>query len=358
MKKVGIMSMQRITNYGSFLQAYGLKKVINSLGFDVTFVDYEFEKDITEDAPQKSLIAKIIMHYNIYEYLKKKKHIKLFQTEYKKILKKYLEVDDEKNYYPRIDTLVIGSDEVFNCLQKYPVGYSRNLFGYGYDDKDVISYAASFGHTDMKGLKKYKIDHEIGNMLNKFKAISVRDENSYKIVKELTNKEAIINLDPVLISSYDEELKEYEISLKNYIVVYAYSGRLSREEEKYIKNFAKKYHKKIVSLGFYQKIADYNLVVDPFEALKYIKNADYVITDTFHGSIFSIKLNTKFCTIIRKSNYNKLHYLLAKLGHLDQMVNDISDIERIYNKEISFKESDKTIREETKKTIDYLKKNI
>ena len=146
--------------------------------------------------------------------------------------------------------------------------------------------------------------------------------------------------------------------MNNYIIVYAYTGRLSKFEEKYIKKFAKKYNKKIVSLGFYQKIADYNLVVEPFEMLEYFKKSDYVITDTFHGTIFSIKMHAKFCTIIRDSNKNKLYYLLNETKLLCRQVNNFDDIERLYKKDMNFSETDKKINEERKCSIEYLKKNI
>lgn len=357
MKKVGIMSMQRVTNYGSFLQAYGLMKTIKKIGYEVEFVDYKYEKTIV-DNKKKNLFKRILDNINLVNFFKRKNTQKSFKESYKFFLKKYLNIRDERNYYPNIETLVIGSDEVFNCLQTFPVGYSRNLYGKGYEKNNVISYAASFGHTTLKGLKEHKIDDEITSMLKKFKSISVRDENSKEIIYNLTNINPEIHLDPVLISDFNDEINNIKIKINNYIVVYAYSGRLSKREEKYIKKFAKKNNKKIISLGFYQKIADYNLVVDPFEVLAYIKNADFVITDTFHGSVFSIKMNTKFCTLVRKSNYNKLTHLLDKLGHSSQIIKKIEDIETKYIKDIDFKESNTILELEKNKAINYLKKNI
>ncbi len=358
MKKIGIMSMQRIINYGSFLQAYGLKKTIESLNKNnkVEFIDYKFEKSVLKKTIKDTLLYKIISHYNIPLYLNNKKYHDSLEKKYKDFLK--LINVSKKNYSKDIDTLVIGSDEVFNCLQPFPVGYSRNLFGYEYENKNVISYAACFGHTTLTKLKKYNLDKEIGNMLHKFNAISVRDNNSYKIVNELTNLKPQIHLDPVLISDYNQEMLENTIDEKNYILIYVYANRLNKKEQKYIKKFAKKYNKKIISIGSYQKIANKSIIVNPFEVLNYFKNADYVITDTFHGTVFSIKMNTKFCTIIRKSNYNKLSFLLQKLKQEDRMVNELNDIEKLYNKEINFKESNEVIENETKKTIEYLKKNI
>ena len=352
MTKIGIMSMQRVVNYGSFLQAYGLKKTIESLGNDVEFIDYKFEKSVITENSDKNLISKIINNINVIEFIKRKKHTRMFKKMYNDVFLQSIGIS-EKNYNKDVDTLVIGSDEVFNCLQPYPVGYSRNLFGLDYEHSKVISYAASFGYTKLEGLKKYNIDSEIKKLLKKFNSLSVRDDNSFDIVKHLTGKSPFLHLDPVLISNYDID-DTINIKFKDYIIIYAYTGRLSKKEEKYIKKFARDNNKKIISLGFYQKIADYNLIVHPLEVFAYFKNADYIITDTFHGTIFSIKTNSKFCTIIRESNRNKLTSLLTKLGREDRMVNSLNEISLLFKKEIDFTKTNEIIQSEREKTLDYL----
>lgn len=354
-KKIGIMSMQRIVNYGSFLQAFGLKTVLEDLGYDVQFVDYKFER-IVAKLENKTIFQKIIKNINVIQFVKKKKILNEFRKRYNLEFLKLLGIS-EYNYNPDIDGLVIGSDEVFNCLQDYPVGYSRELFGKNYENIDVISYAGSFGHTKVEQLKDYKIDEEIKDMLSRFKAISVRDNNSYNIVKELTKKEPILHLDPVLISSYDNYITN-NLSLKDFIIIYAYTGRLTSQEEKTIKSFAKKNNKIIISLGMYQRIADKNLVVSPFEVLEYFQKADYVITDTFHGTIFSIINHSNFCTIIRESNSNKLNYLLDLLQLKTRKVKKIDDIERLFNESIDYSDTDKIILKEREKSIKYLKDNL
>lgn len=354
-KKIGIMSMQRIVNYGSLLQAFGLKKILEDLEYNVQFVDYRYEEGISRLKDQ-SIIKKIISNINIIKFISKKAVLNNFRNKYNNEYIKLLGINCI-NYNPNIDALVIGSDEVFNCLQGYPVGYSRELFGKNYENINVISYAGSFGHTKYEELKEHNIDKEIGEYFSKFNAISVRDKNSESIVEKLTSKKPELHLDPVLISDFSKVITN-NVKLNNYIIVYAYTGRLTKSEEKYIKKFAKKHKKKIVSLGFYQKIADYNLVVSPFEVLEYFQKADYVITDTFHGTIFSIKMNTKFCTIIRDSNKNKLMYLLEKLSQVDRNVTELDKIEELYNKDIDFKETNSIIEAERKRTTEYLKNNL
>ena len=92
--------------------------------------------------------------------------------------------------------------------------------------------------------------------------------------------------------------------------------------------------------------------------LSYFKSADFVITDTFHGTVFSMKTNTDFCTIIRDSNKNKLEYLLEKLDQKERMVNSLTDIEKLYNTKCDFRKTNRIIEKERQKTIEYLKKNL
>lgn len=354
MKKIGIMSMQRIVNYGSFLQAYGLKKIVNEIGFDnVQYVDYTYEKALNDENKERIKCFK-------NRTIKKRFLGKIFTIKCAMKLKKELKAIgcDKLNYRPEVDTLIIGSDEVFNCTQGYPVGYSKELFGKNYENKNVISYAASFGYTKETDLENYGIKDEVAAMLSKFSAMSVRDYNSYSLIKELTGKEALIHLDPVLIYDFKQEMNRKVNCCEDYIIVYAYTNRLSIEEEEYIKKFAIKHKKKIYSIGNYSEIADKNIICNPLEVFSYFKGADYIITDTFHGTIFSIKTNSRFCTIIRESNANKLVALLRKLGREDRIVNLLNDIDLLYKKEIDYSVTNDIIMKERERTIQYLRKNI
>ena len=119
-----------------------------------------------------------------------------------------------------------------------------------------------------------------------------------------------------------------------------------------------RHNKKIICIGHYSNIVDKNIICNPLYVFSYFKNADYVITDTFHGTVFSIKMNTKFCTLIRDSNRNKLEALLKKLDKFDRKVEKMEDIEQLYNTEIDFYKTNQIIEQERKKTTLYLKENI
>ena len=189
MKKVGILSMQRIRNYGSFLQAYGLKCVIEDLGGEVQFVDYHPGKTlIREDGGTgiRRMISKVFAVMRYSSPLIAKCRFILFKSNYEKVHFPYLGITSEMNYSPELDLLVIGSDEVFNCVQNNTnVGFSKELFGQERKSKKLISYAASFGNTTIEKLQEYNIAKNIASWLNEFDSISVRDSNSGSIVTSL-----------------------------------------------------------------------------------------------------------------------------------------------------------------------------
>ena len=372
MKKVGIMSIQRIANYGSFLQAYALKQLIDELGYTVEFVDYHVGTPvITENADSKNkFVRKVEKGLEIFRYQAPFTH-KLSFIHYKQYFsQKYmplLGITDEMNYNPTLDCLVIGSDEVFNCIQKNSnVGYSLELFGKDNHAKRLLTYAASFGNTTLEKLEKYKKADEVGALLKKFDAISVRDANSGTIVEQLTGKEPVYNLDPVLTYDYKnrcDKIPQVQTNEK-YLILYAYAGRISNDEADWIAAYAKKKNLKVYAIGGIQKCADRFEVCSPFEVLAYFRNAEEVITDTFHGSIFSVITHRPFTTLIRKSvgnsygNEEKLSDLLNRLGLTERMTTKVEETEHINQQPIDYEKVDDVLQKQREIAKAYLCQSI
>lgn len=339
--KVGIMSMQRIINYGSWLQAYGLKSVLESMGHSVEFVDYMAEPSLVPEVPsgkQNALLEKakkalkmLSPAYRDYRarQIRMNQSFGEFHRRFSAEFLPALEVTQEPNLCPELDVLVVGSDEVFNCTQPGDaVGYSLQLFGKDHKARKLISYAASFGSTTLEKLERYRVRDEIGTHLARFDALSVRDENSARIVTELCGTAPVQNIDPVLLYEFPE-VDELEVPHRDYIIVYAYAGRIREEEARAIRDFAARHGKKILSLGFYQPFCDEYVQATPMEVLAYVKHADYVVTDTFHGTVFSIKYQKKFATIIRDSNNQKLGDLLRRFELESRSVNRLNKLEKV-----------------------------
>lgn len=366
--KIGIMSMQRVRNYGSFLQAYGLKKTLKALGAEVEFIDYKTEATVFDRGTLKALEP----CRSLRRFWRKSRPFLSAMTEEQKLKQRFLKeydtdylpelgVTKHKKYRKSVDMLVIGSDEVFNCTQNnIDVGFSRELFGADNRAGKVISYAASFGNTTLEKLERYQIKEEVSELLHNFSSISVRDGNSSRIVETLTGKAPKIHIDPVLLYDFTEDIRDKAV-LDNYIIVYAYNNRISGEEGCAIRELARKTNKKIVSISGNQSFADQYVYGHPLEMLSYFRHADYVFTDTFHGTIFSIISHCPFTTLVRREtkgrsygNEQKLAYLLQLLGLEDRTAWSIEEISTKYCQEIDFSETDRIIQRERNKALEYL----
>ena len=374
--KVGIISMQRVCNKGSFLQAYGLKKMIESLGHEVIFVDYKVCKPVMRTFSEKKTYYILkIRNMFIDIFLKCKslrvilpkelKNIVIEREQYKSFIAEHLGVTDIRKYRSVVDALVIGSDEVFNCTQINPeVGFSPEIFGADNQAKKVISYAASFGNTTYEKLKYYGNVEELKKYFSAFEAISVRDRNSLAVVEKLMGEKPEVNLDPVLMYDYMPTIKDQQIR-KDYIVVYAYRSRITPEEAEEIKAFARRENKRLISVSGEMDFCDEHISLNPFENLNLFRHADYVITDTFHGTIFSIINRKRFVTLIRESkgnsygNQEKLQDLLNRLGLQNRSYSNGKDnlADRI-SAGINYDAVFEIINTERKHTMNYLSENL
>ena len=334
MRKVGIMSMQRIANYGSFLQAYALKRLIEEVGCNVEFVDYHVGAPvITENADSKNkVVRKIEKGLETFRYRAPLAH-KLSFIRYKQsFAQKYmplLGITDEMNYNPTVDCLVIGSDEVFNCIQKNSnVGYSLELFGKNNHAKKLITYAASFGNTTLEKLEKYKKANEVGALLKKFDAISVRDANSGTIVEQLTGKEPVYNLDPVLTYDYMnccDKIPQVQTNEK-YLILYAYAGRISNDEADWIAVYAKKKNLKVylkhwfpcVAVGYISnKYSFFNTVEKKLEKVNGPVLSIFLIVACFVGRRFISGLDFIYCFLMV---YGILHFGIIANSYLGRFL--------------------------------------
>ena len=352
--KVGILSMQRVINYGSFLQAYALKKTIENLKYEAYFVDIKEGRHLTESLTNGSGE----MNIKLSELPKRIEHV-LFVKRRDQLFREQLfmkyGINSPKDE-SELDRIVVGSDEVFNCLQKSPWGFSLQLLG----DTAVpaISYAASAGYTNYEKLSELGLLEEVAGALKKYKSITVRDQNTSRVVREISGIEPQVHFDPVLIYDWKKEAENTKCRFKDYILVYGYDNRINKKEEiSAIKRFAKEHGKKLISFGVYQRWCDKNVLCDPFQLIGYFLHADYVITDTFHGTVLSIKCNRPFATIIRDSNKNKISDLLSRFN-LENRAVDIQHLGAVLDSPINYDIVNKVIRLERERTLEYLKKNL
>lgn len=341
--------MHRVANYGSFWQAYCLKDIICNLDkCEVEFIDIIPGEVESRTNYKKTFKFSKISRIPYYLFQRNKKRI--FQEYQSSVLR----CPRKLNYRNDYDAIIIGSDEVFNFVQKSPWGFSSQLYG-DISNNNVSSYAACFGYTTMEDIVNTHRNGKISKALSNLNNISVRDKNSADIVEKLIGQCPETHLDPVLIGDLPSPLPD--IRANRYILVYSYDFRLSDfDVVKQIRELAKKRKLKIYSVGFYQNWVDKNILPNPENLLSYFKNAEYVVTDTFHGTIFSTRMHKKFVTVVRDTNRQKLGDLLLRIG-MEQRKYSVGDsLTSIIDNEIDY-ESFETLRiEERNRTELYLRK--
>lgn len=361
---VGILSMQRILNYGSFLQAYALKQLLLRSGAkDVHFLDIRPGRILPGYEPSTNIgrAGRALKTFLTGHLATKIRDLRFDKKMRASIACNLPTLGLDKPCPNEFDTVVIGSDEVFNCCQVSPWGYTSQLYGNIPEAKKVISYAGSFGHTTYGQLIAFGIDQEIGKTMKTMAAISVRDENSYEIVEKITGIKPEIHLDPVLIYGYKDEIAQRNISYPDkYMIIYSYEERINDQKEiEAIVKFARSKGLRLISIFCRYDWCDEAVIPDtPFDVLAWFKGAEYIVSDTFHGTIFSIITQKQFITLVRDSNVQKINSLLNILKLSDREVNDPKDICYKLKKELSYKATNDILVSERTRSIAYLSKNM
>lgn len=356
--KIEILTYYGVHNYGALLQANALKTFLNSMGHECSFSTFTRNYDMTppEQVKKYKLGSNSIPYY--LKYLKNKGIGSIiFNLKKAKSAKRYRKTNLPMNgRYSDFsgDASVIGSDEVFSL----EIGINPFFYGHGVRSDKVISYAGCFGPTTINDIDKYHLRPLISSGLQSMNAISVRDQNSKAIAETLTDKTATLVCDPVILYGYSSEMLSSKPQIGDYIVVYAYDRNMNFQEEiSAIRTFAKKHGYKIVSVGNYHKWCDRNEVADPIGMITWIKNAKFVVTDTFHGSVVSIICNTPMLVKLR-GNSNKLQYLLSEYGLSERIMSDLSELDIVAEKKIDFDKVNNKIAERRSASEEFLREAL
>lgn len=315
MKKTAlIITYYKADNYGAFLQAFAMQEYLSSIGIESEIFSYE------------SKSGKIIKTlYKIKSKLNGSIHIgKENQQYHKEMLQSVLNYQSKLKFNhnkKKYDVVIIGSDEIWNVKN---IGADHDSFFFSKSkiaDK-TISYAACSGNSELNHFKLYPFSLR---SIKKLDCISVRDDNTERIIKSIGRNDVIRVLDPTFLIDFNKYLPKKSNSDK-YLFVYSYG--LSETQSEQIKIFAKKHNLKIVATGFFCKWADYNPVPNPFEWIMLLKDAEFVITSTFHGTVFSIQQRKPFA--VYNSDSPKINSILKETNLLTNRITDWNTIDEIY----------------------------
>ncbi|QXE01061.1 polysaccharide pyruvyl transferase family protein [Terribacillus sp. DMT04] len=371
MKKIGIITINDYKNYGNRLQNYASQEVLKSLGyFPETIVNSQKKKEVignqTESLSSKlkkltiRRVAGKINNKLKYNYVYKKKKSKYSQqkeTNFKSFTNKYIRESQytisEESYHEKLgefDCFVVGSDQVWN--PNYRSGSSIDFLTFAPAQKRV-SYAASFGISN--------IPVEYSGLYTKwladFSALSVREEAGAKIIKELTGREATVLIDPTLMLSKQEWIN-ISSSPSNkpkgrYILTY-FLGEKNKSVKEHLKKLSKKHNLKIYNLADLNDRESY--IQSPSEFINLINDATLVVTDSFHGCVFSIILESPFIVYERNSGStnsmnSRIETLLTKFSLRSRMAANCKE-EHIF--EMNYSDIKVTLEEEKQKALEFL----
>lgn len=347
MKKVGICTLHDASpNFGATLQAFSLQQVVKKMGYDVEFLKFK-EPQKKQKREIKLRLKKCYPNPKFTPVDTRKIEINSKITDSSKYLNICEEIyNPEKHNY---DSIILGSDELWN-LKNPSFIHEKEYYGYGLNCNNVFTYAPSSNGTDKKLFDEY-FKNEIN--LDNIKRFSARDKGTSKFIKEVTGADAELVLDPTLLmENFDEYAVEPED--EGYILIYDYKVLPDRKEK--IQQLAKSKNLKIYSIGFYNAWADRNINADIFEFLGYVKKASYIVTATFHGTLFSIIFEKQFATTA--GNSTKINDILERLNLKSRDITNVKNIEHLIDELIDYSEVEKLKLENRRKSMEYLEKSL
>jgi len=320
--RIGILTLQFNNNYGGLLQAYALQSYLKERGHEVYVIQKPFGATLSLEI--KRIIRKLlgreasVNSKNMSDF----QHNILNETDIayttngiKSIVKKYA-----------LDAIVVGSDQVwrysehYNKYKRYFLKFTENM------NVKKITFAASFGVDFWEADEKQTFIAK--EMIRKFDAVSVRERSGIDLCRKyLDYNKAIQLFDPTLLHNADFYRKLYTgIEIDNSSKIGLFILDSSKQKDILISNFEKETGKSSFTIGKYQKEGRcYFPSVQQW--LKDFDTADYIITDSFHGMVFSIIFGKPFCVIgNHQRGLTRFVSLLNTFGLQDRLIEENVEI--------------------------------
>ncbi|NME63973.1 polysaccharide pyruvyl transferase family protein [Clostridium cadaveris] len=340
--RIGIVTFHWSKNYGAALQAYALKIKLENMGYDVNIINYKPKypkKRESLDSRMKDYILKILLimerknknklHNNFYEFEKN------YFNETGEI---YYNINEINNI--KYDCIISGSDQLWN--PKLTGGMLDRVYFCDFDSTiahKYVAYAASIGEKNIN----FNDATLFTKYLKNFNYISVRERNLIDELGKYTDKNIDHVLDPtLLLDSKDYKIIEQEVKIeKPYLLIYQntknsiiYSIAKKIAKQKKLKIYEVAYRKQVPSHGVSQIT-----FAGPREFLYLFNNADFILTNTFHGTVFSIIYKKDFISIPLQGRESRVESLTEKLKLKNRLIyNKDENIDAVLKSKINYDE--------------------
>ena len=348
--KIDILTIWDLNNYGNRLQNYAVQEILRPYGDVKTIIRYYFA-----EKHGSLMLRAILLRRNIKKVLEKETMLKRFNA-FSHFSKQYIHTEKlivtrKFKGIPKAAYYVTGSDQVWNPYS-CGCGMCVNMLGFASAEKK-IAVAPSISVDSLTSEQ----EAEFKKYLSDFKALSCREQQGADLITQITGRECTALIDPTLMLSAEEWNKvskkpKFHNEDKKYILLY-FLGNLTPEYQQIIEKISKKYGLEIINI--YDKKSKY-FSCGPSEFIWMVKHCEMMLTDSFHGSVFSYIYDRPFRIFKRaggESMNSRLTNLMDKL-HLDDSVylNENDSLDNILDVHY-----DKTyLYEEQKKFRNYLDK--
>lgn len=344
-KKIGIITMHRVINAGSALQAYALYHAVCKLGYYCEIIDYQYPNQYHQQSrPSIPFLKRFwprLKYFILYRSRTQHTRFKDFQSQAWVSSPYYPTKDSIFENPPKYDLCITGSDQVWNprCMKGDPTFFCAFS-----PDTPRIAYASSFAQSGIpKELQSHYKQH-----LSKFQAIGIRESSGAKLINDLIGKKVEVVCDPTLLltaSDYRPFIKQaHTYTKKRYLLAYIldYAFNPYPTIQQVIKRISKEQGLEVIYL-MANTINNYKIgksitSAGPNEFLKLFSEASYIVTSSFHGVAFSLLFEKDFYTVTpnKEQEDGRIQTLLQSIGAQDRAIRQGEDVSVLKSSSIDY----------------------
>ena len=377
--KIGIITIQNVNNYGAELQSCALCRKLRALGYDAEVINYLFgihpkhifdgEKRTIPISIKQIVKVKLLpivqdMFCMFYKENKKIRNQRFddFHASFNRLSDTvFPSVKSLYNAEFNYDVICVGSDQVWNYLK----GYSLEPFFASFDKKGIkkISYGSSIG---LSSLSK-EAESVFKKSLSVFSSLSVREQQASDILKNILNRDVEVVLDPTLLLNSKEwlDVAKFDMCPTNkYLLVYIVTIKPCNYVLELARHIARKRNLQIVRIcrDAYPEHSGNDIqeimTAGPSDFVGLFSRAEFVVTNSFHGTVFSINFSKPFYSVIKNhhSTNSRLTNILKKLGLDNRIIPVGSSLPEI--SDIDYSVPSERLEEERVHSVEYLRKAL
>ncbi len=370
--KIAILTQTPGSNYGGIIQNYALQKALKDMGCQPITINLPMVKPVSKNRIFFSECKTYIYRYLFHKNMLTKSERFIINKNNRKFIKTHINLSELiyntvklSNYFSKhsFDAVIVGSDQTWRPK------YSPDIYNFYLDFLEnnhkikKIAYASSFGTSDWEYTAEQT--RRVSELAKNFDAISVREASGVDLCNEKLGVEAVHLLDPTLLltaEDYSQLIKQPKANKE----LFTYVLDESRYKQDFIQSIGKQlnlkqYTNQAQKFDAKVKRPLEELITPPLEGwLQGFRDAEFVITDSFHGTVFSIINKKPFITLVNvKRGASRFESILSKLGLEERMVYDLHSFDKsVIKKQIDYEAVHQKLNALKEESLNFLKDNL